>query len=74
MQKNFWLCWVIVLLSSNLPAQAPTPWTWEQVRQRFEQNNPTLQAGKLSVDEAKANVGAPAPRSKARVLAPAGWS
>jgi cobalt-zinc-cadmium efflux system outer membrane protein len=55
MQKNFWLCWVIVLLSSNLPAQAPTPWTWEQVRQRFEQNNPTLQAGKLSVDEAKAN-------------------
>ncbi len=55
MRKNFWLCWVIVLLSSNLLAQAPAPWTWEQVRQRFEQNNPTLQAGKLSVDEAKAN-------------------
>lgn len=28
--------------------------TWDQVRQRFEQNNPTLFAGKLNVDESKA--------------------
>jgi outer membrane protein, heavy metal efflux system len=28
--------------------------SWEQVRERFEQNNPTLQASKLSVDESKA--------------------
>ena len=27
---------------------------WEQVRERFEQNNPTLLADKLSIDEAKA--------------------
>ena len=35
-------------------AQAPTPLTWEQVRQRFEQNNPTLAADRLNVDESKA--------------------
>jgi cobalt-zinc-cadmium efflux system outer membrane protein len=28
--------------------------TWEEVRQRFEQNNPTLLADKLSVDESRA--------------------
>jgi outer membrane protein, heavy metal efflux system len=28
--------------------------TWQQVRQRFEQNNPTLLAGKLNIDESKA--------------------
>jgi outer membrane protein, heavy metal efflux system len=37
-----------------LAAQAQEPWTWEKVRERFEQNNPTLQAGKLSIDESKA--------------------
>jgi cobalt-zinc-cadmium efflux system outer membrane protein len=34
-------------------AQQPAR-SWEQVRERFEQNNPTLQASKLSVDESKA--------------------
>jgi cobalt-zinc-cadmium efflux system outer membrane protein len=28
--------------------------TWEQVRQRFEQNNPNLLAGRLNIDESKA--------------------
>jgi cobalt-zinc-cadmium efflux system outer membrane protein len=28
--------------------------TWEQVRQRFQQDNPTLLAGKLNIDESKA--------------------
>jgi cobalt-zinc-cadmium efflux system outer membrane protein len=28
--------------------------TWEQVRHRFEQDNPTLLAGKLNIDESKA--------------------
>jgi cobalt-zinc-cadmium efflux system outer membrane protein len=35
-------------------AQTPSPVTWEQVRHRFEQNNPTLLAGKLNIDESKA--------------------
>src|SRR5580704_7843210 len=36
------------------PASAQQALTWEQVRERFEQNNPTLQAYKLSIDESKA--------------------
>jgi len=32
----------------------PSPMTWEQVRQRFEQDNPTLLAGRLNIDESKA--------------------
>lgn len=32
----------------------PQPWTWQKVKDRFEQNNPTLLAGKLNIDELKA--------------------
>jgi hypothetical protein len=39
---------------SAAQAQAPEPWTWEQVRQRFEQNNPTLAADIYNQEEAKA--------------------
>lgn len=42
------------LWTSALWAQTPAALTWEQVRQRFEQNNPTLAADQLSVDESKA--------------------
>ncbi len=35
-------------------AQAQETLTWDEIRQRFEQNNPTLQAGKLTIDESKA--------------------
>lgn len=44
----------ISLLSATALAQTP-PLTWEQVRQRFQTNNPNLTAGHLTVDEAKAN-------------------
>jgi cobalt-zinc-cadmium efflux system outer membrane protein len=43
---------VVVACAVNAPAQQAL--TWEQVRQRFEQNNPTLIAGTLNVDESKA--------------------
>ena len=36
------------------PASAQQTLTWEQVRLRFEQNNPTLLAGKLNIDESRA--------------------
>ena len=46
------------VLSAQAPAQYPAPpmqvWTWEQVRDRFEQNNTTLLAAKLNIDELKA--------------------
>lgn len=42
-----------LLLCSGL-ASAQMPWTWEEVRARFERSNPTLQAAKLNIDESRA--------------------
>jgi outer membrane protein, heavy metal efflux system len=39
------------------PQSPPPPtftWSWEQVKDRFELNNPTLSADKLNIDESKA--------------------
>jgi len=39
-----------------LPNQpAPQAWTWEQVKDRLELNNPTLLAGKLNISEMQAD-------------------
>jgi cobalt-zinc-cadmium efflux system outer membrane protein len=55
MQKLRWLCNALILLTSvSAMAQPPSPMTWDQVRLRFEQNNPTLLAGQLNIDESKA--------------------
>ncbi len=55
MRKLRWLCCTVVLLTSvGVVAQTPAPMTWDEVRQRFEQNNPTLLAGQLNIDESKA--------------------
>jgi len=47
---------LFICLVAALPlcAVAQQPLTWDQVRERFEQNNPTLQADRLSIDESKA--------------------
>jgi outer membrane protein, heavy metal efflux system len=44
---------LLVLLRPGAEAQVKSL-TWEQVRERFETSNPTLLAGKLNVDESKA--------------------
>jgi cobalt-zinc-cadmium efflux system outer membrane protein len=59
-----WLLLIFTIGSAaNLSAQqaprtpAPRPaqtWTWDNVKDRFEQNNPTLLANKLNIDESKA--------------------
>jgi cobalt-zinc-cadmium efflux system outer membrane protein len=55
MRKMYlWISIFVFLLSSVATAQTSPPWTWENVRERFEQNNPTLLADKVSVDESKA--------------------
>jgi outer membrane protein, heavy metal efflux system len=36
-------------------AQGKTALTWEEVKGRFESNNPTLSAGELGIEESKAN-------------------
>ena len=35
-------------------ADAQTPLSWEQIRERFRANNPTLKAARLSIDESQA--------------------
>ncbi len=56
-------CWLLLVLgaaavaSAQQPAQPSQPTqrlTWENVKDRFQRNNPTLLAGKLNVDESKA--------------------
>ncbi len=53
---KFWLvAWIGVLLGAGgIRAQTATPLTWAQVQQRFEQNNPTLQAGETGISESRA--------------------
>jgi cobalt-zinc-cadmium efflux system outer membrane protein len=53
-RRTFWLSgMLLVLLRPGAEAQVKSL-TWEQVRERFETSNPTLLAGKLNVDESKA--------------------
>jgi cobalt-zinc-cadmium efflux system outer membrane protein len=47
-----WLWLWLVFVTASAPAQQTL--TWEQVRARFEQSNPTLLADKLNVDESRA--------------------
>jgi outer membrane protein, heavy metal efflux system len=55
MLKLRWLCCTLFLLiGASVVAQTPAPLTWEQVRLRFELNNPTLLADKLNIDESRA--------------------
>ncbi len=51
------LCWILsvtLLVAAAASAQPKAPMSWGQVRERFEQNNPTLLAGKLNIEESKA--------------------
>jgi len=60
-QRYYWLLLALTLgaaaaSSAQPPAQTPAAQslTWENVKDRFEVRNPTLLAGKLSIDESKA--------------------
>ena len=46
---------VITIWTGQAHAQPPKPLTWEEVKARFEANNPTLRAGEIGIDESKAN-------------------
>jgi len=65
MLNSFWRCWIrlVVLGGAALavaqqsvppPATPAQVWTWNEVKDRFELNNTTLMAGKLNIDELKA--------------------
>ena len=55
-QRYYWVFLVLALgvAADSSAQQPPQNWTWENVKDRFEQQNPTLLADKLSVDESKA--------------------
>jgi cobalt-zinc-cadmium efflux system outer membrane protein len=51
-----YFCWGTVLATVFAGGSfAQRPLSWDEVRQRFEANNPNLRAGQLGIDEAKAN-------------------
>jgi cobalt-zinc-cadmium efflux system outer membrane protein len=55
MRRTLWLSGMLLVLARpGVEAQNKLPLTWEQVRERFETSNPTLLAGKLNIDESKA--------------------
>ena len=53
MKGLWWLPWCLCVFT-GAAADAQTPLTWEQVKAKFEAANPTLRAGQLSVQEARA--------------------
>jgi cobalt-zinc-cadmium efflux system outer membrane protein len=64
MRRKFWRgcgVWLMLCAGASLvasqaaPTQSPPQsWTWEQVKDRLELNNTTLLAGKLNIEELKA--------------------
>ncbi len=48
--------WMVVAIAVTVPtgAFAQQALTWQQVRAQFEANNPSLRAGRISIDESKA--------------------
>jgi cobalt-zinc-cadmium efflux system outer membrane protein len=62
MQRTFWRSLAVAalmgtaasMIAQQAQLQAAQTWTWEKVKDRFEQNNPTLLADKVSIDESKA--------------------
>jgi outer membrane protein, heavy metal efflux system len=49
------VCLVLLTVGAASRAQGQKVMTWEEVRAEFEANNPTLQAGKLGIEESKAD-------------------
>jgi cobalt-zinc-cadmium efflux system outer membrane protein len=49
------VCLVMLVAAAASRAQAQKVMTWEEVRAEFEANNSTLQAGKLGIEESKAD-------------------
>ncbi len=39
----------------NEPARAQTSYTWQQIREKFEANNPAMQAAQIGIDESRAD-------------------
>src|SRR6516165_4046060 len=53
LNKNVW-CALMVLLLLSAPAMGQRVLSWAEVRAQFEATNPTLQAGRIGIDESRA--------------------
>jgi len=49
------ICVPLIVACLTSAAMAQQAFTWEQIKGRFEAENPTLRAGKLNIDESKAD-------------------
>lgn len=57
MRRRYWRALVLLLLPATFAACAcaQQALTWEQVRERFRANNPNLMAGRVAIEQARAN-------------------
>src|SRR5690349_10620045 len=55
MRTSPWLLAALFIMGAVGHVAAQVPWSWEQVRDRFRENNPSLLAGSLNVQEAHAD-------------------
>lgn len=51
---TFAVALMTIRVFAQAPPSPPAVWNWEQVKEQFELNNTTLLAGKLNIDELKA--------------------
>jgi len=55
-RRTYWPSLSLLILGSCTPnLWAQQPFTWNQVRERFRQNNPNLLSGQLNIQESRAN-------------------
>src|ERR1035441_1805699 len=59
MQRVLGCVWTIVAIAVTVPtgALAQQPLTWQQGKDRFDAMNPTLRAGRIGIDQARAEEG-----------------
>ncbi len=58
MQRHVWRLYISLLFVAGCMAQnahAPHALTWQEAQEKFRANNPSLLAGKVTIDEAKAD-------------------
>ncbi|HSU61432.1 MAG TPA: TolC family protein [Bryobacteraceae bacterium] len=58
MHRHIWRLYIGLLFAAGCVAQNATPpraLTWQETQERFRENNPTLLAGKVTIDESRAD-------------------
>jgi hypothetical protein len=48
------LSWILIAGTLTARLSAQTPFTWQQIVDKFEATNPTMKANRLNIDESRA--------------------